>query len=395
MEEASAERPDLVVIARSARVLAVAGQASGYRVHACDQYGDLDTRQAATSFARIELGATQSVEEVLSRLEQVLPRGRGLLPLVYGAGFEASVPLLAAMQARFEVLGNGARLMEQVTTPALWFETLRRLELPYPETLLRFSAPLPDGAWLWKQAASSGGAHVVPAREMLAAAKPGYLQQRISGRSFALWFMADGHSARIMGALRHFRLQPDSGVPFRMSGAVTVSLPAELQPSLAQSVGRLTRNLGLVGINGIDFVVDRGGRWFLLELNPRPPGTLALYPDPTWLRWQVALSRGCMAVAEATLSEACSAAAQAVVYAPKPLTVPEGVAWADWMHDVPASGTEFETGQPLLTISAQATVPALACLTIRRRLHILSSLFNIWRSPASSSPAALCAATQQ
>ena len=67
---------------------------------------------------------------------------------------------------------------------------------------------------------------------------------------------------------------PTGRAPFRYGGAVgPLDLDAARADDVGRAVRRVTRELGLVGLNSADFLVSDDVAW-LVEVNPRPGATL-------------------------------------------------------------------------------------------------------------------------
>ena len=80
----------LIVIAQSARMLAQMAVDSGFEVIAIDCFADLDTRNLAVLSFKVESLALDDLQPVLEKLQE----DYGLMPIVYGSGFEHFVDLL-------------------------------------------------------------------------------------------------------------------------------------------------------------------------------------------------------------------------------------------------------------------------------------------------------------
>jgi predicted ATP-grasp superfamily ATP-dependent carboligase len=123
---------------------------------------------------------------------------------------------------------------------------------------------------------------------------------------------------------------------------------------------------GLIGLNGLDFI-HREGRWFVLELNPRPTATFELY-DPDYpdglFDWHLRACRGELPERAAT----CRAVrAHAVVYATSAGRTGPRFDFPDWCRDIPLPGTPFSPGDPVCTVHAAATTAHRAVALLRRR----------------------------
>src|SRR5579864_2980327 len=150
----SAEVPPALAVALSARALAAAAQRAGARVIALDLFGDEDTAAAADECFTVarrssplplwerEKSLAFDREALLEAVEQRRGKVSGL---VYGAGFEQDLSLLAALESRVSILGNRAGVVAAVKDPLGFAALLARLGAPHPETGLEAPA---DGEWL-------------------------------------------------------------------------------------------------------------------------------------------------------------------------------------------------------------------------------------------------------
>jgi uncharacterized protein len=120
------------------------------------------------------------------------------------------------------------------------------------------------------------------------------------------------------------------------------------------------------GLASLDFLLD-GDRVQVLELNPRPPASLALYPA-----WQpmAAHVRACLqGELPAPPSARQPVLGHEIVYARQPLRV--DTTRSAWLaaqahvHDLPGAGQRFEAGDPLCSVSASGGDPQ----AVRGRLH--------------------------
>jgi predicted ATP-grasp superfamily ATP-dependent carboligase len=98
-------------------------------------------------------------------------------------------------------------------------------------------------------------------------------------------FAADGRAARRLGVQR-LLVRPLGAHPFVYRGAVgPLALPAARLAAVDGALQALVREFGLRGLCSLDFVDDGEQAW-LLEVNPRPSASLALY-GPSWMRAHV------------------------------------------------------------------------------------------------------------
>lgn len=387
-QRVSVSPPVLVVAALSARLLARSARRAGWRVIALDLFGDSDTREAADAWHPIGDAATLQLDPL--RTYAALERASGIAGVIgwiAGSGFEACPQLLQASLPGLPLLGNPPHAFDAVRRPARFFATLAAHGIAFPET--RMQAPLETAGWLRKDARGTGGWHIRHAEthlDQFDEPDPDvYFQRHCRGRSMSALFVANGSSAIVLGINEQIvvpersqsRNQPRSqprGHPFTWRGAIgPVPVSANLAHKVQHAVQAIVAHSGLVGLNSLDFLVD-GERFFVLEVNPRPSATMALYEDET-LPPLVALHvRACRGEALGLALQGPRVArvrGSLVVFARTAHTVsPAFVAEAwrrGWCHDIPVAGSAIAAGTPLCSVSVDCP-PGSSADTVRAAL---------------------------
>jgi len=410
----------IAVAALSARMLTEAGCDGNYRTVALDLFGDADTRRVVQAWFPLGDPATLSIDgaALLAGLRRL--RACGAAGWVAGSGFESQPELLAAGAQILPLIGNPPDVVTRVRNPAAFFGRLAALGIPHPET--RGDCPASPFGWLRKDFASSGGREVrLALRERFdgngtaAAAsglRAGIHYQRITpGVPMSALFVADGRRSRLIGVNRQI-VRKFRDRPYVFCGCIgPVPLSAGARLTLEGVLDALAAEFGLRGVNGLDFLLD-GERLSVLELNPRPPASIALYRGALpggMLRAHVVASLdgelpdgqevpngGGAPATEAIVamtggggsSDSCAASADSlalrrgfeVVFASRRCAIGETAANAlarlGWCHDLPAAGTRFGPGDPVCTVSAAD--PSLAGVQARlaRRRRIIPSLLE-------------------
>jgi predicted ATP-grasp superfamily ATP-dependent carboligase len=252
------------------------------------------------------------------------------------------------------LLGNPPEVVRRSKDPEGFFPLLARLGIPHPETLTVAPPGFDGPGWLFKAIGGAGGGHVRPAQ---GPCPPGhYLQREFPGWPHSAVFLADGRRARVVS---YNEIRVPGGTPharFRYSGAMTIP-PPPLAPDIEQAIGALVPALGLVGLCGLDFLLDGDGGYAVLELNPRPTATFELWEDlyedgPGLFARHLEARRG--RLAKAARRDHRGVAAQAVLWASEALPVPGDLLWPDWARDRPVAGTLIRPGDPICTVHARA-----------------------------------------
>lgn len=325
-----------------------------------DWFADTDTEQSSAICCRVAGAGGFDADSVLQLAERHAPMGPNTA-LVYGGGFDSNPVLLDRLAAGRVLWGNAAETVREVKSPARFFALLDDLRIPYPESYLRRPAPERDSErWLSKRGASEGGTHV----QWTALPTPGaadgetYVQRFVAGPACSALFLANGVDAEIIGFNRLWTSAHDPDHPFRFAGARTWVRPGKrLCEDLGGHVLALTRALSLRGINSLDFIVEDQRRISVLEVNPRPSATMALYDaDYAGGLLQRHITACRIGVLD-TDSRVGAPRAFKILYAEQAGVIPAGFNWPAWCSDRPGGGAEIAAGHPVCSIQAEHPEP--------------------------------------
>lgn len=374
----------LVVAALSARTLAESARRGGWRVIALDLFGDVDTRRASACWRPIGDPADARIDP--ARLAAALADAAletDLAGWVAGSGFDApQAAAFAAAGTTLPRLGMAADVVAAVRDPATFFTTLDRLGLAHPEVRMR--PPHEPAGWLAKDAGGSGGWHIRAAADTGPA--PGVYWQRVHpGMPMSALFLADGRRAAIVG-LNRLLVRPLGARPYVYRGAIGPIDAPVLRARIAPALDALVPAFGLRGLASLDFLAD-GEQPVLLEINPRPSDTMALYDA----RWPGGLLRAHVDALDGRLPRCAPPGGDVrgheIVYAPHAGRIDAALAARlardRHAHDVPAPGTAFDADMPVCTVSAEgADVAGVLHGLARRRQAVVASLTSPQELPA-------------
>ncbi|QDT06788.1 ATP-grasp domain protein [Rubripirellula lacrimiformis] len=271
----------IVMVGASIRAAAQSAQRAGYLVHGMDLFGDQDTRQACSHFT--DLNDRDAIQAWMSEQDSNQP-------IVQVGGVSRIAERLGGAADR---LRPSLTRQAMVAAPANLKRWAESAGLHYPETVDVGDPRVADagGRWLTKSQDSSGGLGVRwfgPTDPDATA--PGLLQspsvQRwIPGRSMGATFMLGSRGAKLLGVCRSFHQSMVIGglrYPFVYAGSAgPFPCPSWIADRLVQMGNRIADATGLVGLCNLDFVLDRQGRTWLLEANPRWSGSSELIEHPS------------------------------------------------------------------------------------------------------------------
>jgi predicted ATP-grasp superfamily ATP-dependent carboligase len=375
-ERSLAEPEAYLIVALSGRALALAVRRSGRCAIVLDLFGDEDMRASADASLVVagDFDAGFDADALVAAAEALAPAASpARVGLSYAAGLEARPQLLTRLAAGRRLYGNTPETVARTKDPRTFFALLARLGIPYPE--ISYTMPSDPARWLTKRVGGSGGGHVEPA-EAGAAPVPGcYLQRRIEGRAVGVSFLADGRRSFVLGFGEQWSSPRPGSAAHRFGGLLQ---PADVSRRVADAIpsalDALVGELGLVGLNSLDLIVD-GDSFHVLEVNPRPGANLDIFDrdDSAGLfGWHVAACEGRL---PAQWSPPPKTTAMSVLYADRALQVPTHLSWPSWVADRPAPGARIECGAPICTIlAAGSSRPAVREAIAARTAFVFANL---------------------
>ena len=368
---------DLLIVALSGRALAQSACRANRKPYVIDVFADIDTCAVSRRCVRV---ATKDgcfvIDDLMEKVEFFCAMTRHC-GLVYGAGFEAVPDALDQLAGHYHYYGNSPRVMREVNDPENFFGLLDDLDIPHPE--IRFDPPELGSGWLVKKSGATGGGHVHPYHHELVSDGKHYCQRFISGPVMSALFLATGKTAVVLGFNTQWTAKRDVTSPFRYGGAMNrAELGIKQCSILTRHILRLVQQLGLRGLNSLDFIVDENEP-LVLELNPRPSATFELY-DYDFKRGLVqAHMQACQGylVASSNTVQHFQIRAHAIVYALQLLRIPKNIAWPSWSSDRPRGGIIIQPGEPVCSVFAHGERPE----RVKHLLQVRQAQINAMLSP--------------
>jgi uncharacterized protein len=354
-----ATRGHVLLAGVTTRALAVSAAKRGYRVTAVDAFGDLDLR-AVAELVRLP-GAGGPFRPGLAAGAVA---GVSASVVVYTSNFENDPSAVARLSQGRRLLGNPPAVLLRVRNPIELTRLLRSGNFAAPETRAspaRRSAG--HAAWLLKPRRSGGGhgirqwhlGHPVP--------RSWYLQERIVGVPGSIVFAADRRGAVTLGLSRQLVGDARLGVAgFRYCGSLLATRAAPLFPRQEELLERaaaiaalVTREFGLVGLNGIDFIA-RDGVPYPLEVNPRYSASMELVERAGDISLFEAHACACAGLLPLAPTLGNRVHGKAIVFARQDVRLGNTEGWLDQasLADVPQSGEKIRRGHPICTVFAEA-----------------------------------------
>jgi predicted ATP-grasp superfamily ATP-dependent carboligase len=344
----------VLIVGVSTRALAESASRAGYSCSTVDAFGDLDQKSLVPN-----IGLWRDRRRRYSAAAAVaLGRSAGDFA-AYVGNLENHPAAVRRLARGRQLWGNTPATLLRARDPVAVGEVVRRAGGRVPLTLRPDQAPhAPAGVrWLRKPRHGGGGSGV---REWSGGPPPApheLVQERIEGVLASASFVADGQRAVVLGIARGLAGDPAFGARgHRYCGSVyPFSADQALLDRMSAIAEVATAAFGLVGLNGIDFVL-REGEPYVLEINPRYCASMELIERGRGISMFEAHVAGCgHALPAPARVVPRDVLGKAVVYARRDVVVGDSRPWLqrDDVRDVPFPGDHIRRGQPVCTVFAR------------------------------------------
>lgn len=360
----------------STRALAQSAVRAGYAVTSLDFFGDSDQPEGARVFSLVRDLHQPPTLMNLAREASALAAEVDMV--VVESGLE-NEPAFFEMLPPEKMLGNSLESIRGVRDPHQLKSALDGTGMQFPDTYTQGMALPQSGRYLRKDLTHSGGMGVTEWDPACLLSDCELLQEFIEGKLSSACFIADGKQAKLLGISRQFAGEKAlNAPPFAWCGNVTIPGTGQIKEIVESAVQVLTRTFGLVGLNGIDFIIRDGIPW-LIEVNPRPTASFELNQRALRVnafQLHVDACRG-------NLPETIPAApddmcyGKGILYANEDVRVGSTIGWSrQAIADVPHPGEEIPVGAPVCTLLARGTSPEKCWQKILAKANWLRSTFR-------------------
>lgn len=351
---------DLLVVGHNVRHVACSASRAGHKVLAADCYSDLDMVDAVWKAARLECDPKDPEDLVRGYREFIRESLEVFAPdaLVLGPGLEE-------MRAKdIRVLNNRPEKIEKVSDKLWLFRWLEKRGYPTPSTKPleerdelkgRFIMVKPrKGAGGWKNRLVQAGQDVESSGEDLIA------QEWVAGKPASVSVMSNGDEAVAISVNEQLIGEPWLGATgFRYCGNVVPLEGYKKAAHMAKMAEEIVADLGLVGSNGVDFLLTQEG-FAVLEVNPRFQGSLDAVEQSIGMNiFQAHLEsfEGTLPKSLLKKPSAQKTAARVVLFAERDLKIEQDLRKISerskcWVADIPKPGSIVEKEGPLVSILA-------------------------------------------
>jgi hypothetical protein len=342
----------VLIVGVSTRAAADSAARAGFDVTAIDAFGDLGQhpRVRALSMAR-DLGRRFTAPAVARAARAI--EGDAV---AYLSNFENHPAAVRALAAGRTLLGNSPEVLRRVRDPRELARVLGSLGFAVPEGERLLLKPL-----------RSGGGQGVRAWRPGTPVPGGYhLQPLVDGVPGSISFVAAGGRSVPLAVCRQLIGESAFGASgYRYCGSILERCDRALLERAGALADAVSAAYGLVGVNGIDFVV-RDGVPVAIEINPRWSASMELVDRasgaPVFAAHAAACTSGELPASDEAAPPPAAAFGKAIVFARRAVTVGGTGSWLedDGVRDVPRPGESIAAGRPVCSVFATG-IDGAAC----------------------------------
>jgi len=363
----------ILVVGISVRAMVESAVRSGYPVIALDVFGDRDLRELTKSYSlHHDLRSVYSAGALYQASKRI-----SFDAVAYTSNLENHPEILARFGEEHRIIGNSPQVVAAVRNWADLLDNLRNAGFLVPETIFEAETRPVDTHCRWlRKPILSGGGHATnfyspetqyPFGNENGFCDPGFmLQQYIPGRPCSASFVANGSGCTVVGIAEQLvGMQQFGAKNFLYSGNL-LPIPETMDSGnvILNKVRRLaeflTKEYGLVGLNGFDFIL-KGDEIYFTEVNPRYTASMEIieiaYELPIFQLHMQSILDGKLPEfdLEAELNQG-KYFGKSYLYAEKDVTMPDTEKWsAGEIHDIPLTGETIRRGSPVCTILASGS----------------------------------------
>ncbi|MFA4934294.1 MAG: ATP-grasp domain-containing protein [Candidatus Methanoperedens sp.] len=354
----------VLVIANSARSIVCSARKAGYTVFAIDRFGDVDMRKCVDKSLLLGPGEETRIHKLAAAFGDVND-------VILGPGFE---------HLEFKKIFNNPRdVMEKVNDKSLLPAELESLGIPHPETESIDKAHCLGFPLMIKPKSGSGGIRNVVAKneEELALfsdrsdACEFIAQEFVEGIPCSASVISTGDDAVVVALNEQLIGVPWlTRLPFAYCGNIT-PFHSKFSSEMIDYAKRLALEFGLVGSNGIDFILT-GKNVQVIEVNPRFQGSLDTVELSTGINIFDAHIKSFAGELPQVREPVCFAA-KTILYADKKAVMNKKLSEAliKYMNtgqaaDVPQAGLVVQPDGPVTTMLSTAKTRRLALEKVKK-----------------------------
>lgn len=370
---------NILVIGIDVVSLATSATKAGYKVYAVDYFGDQDLKRVCheslsiiKQTPRISCGqlSTNFNPEALLQLTTRLLKKNVIDATLLSIGLDDSPDVLCELNDVIPILGNHPHVIERIRDKMEFFQELKRLEIPHPETAMaenfeeaRKKAKDVGYPILVKPSKGFGGVGIRkvqgPKKLKKAFQDASLIDEKVLIQEYIPGTPASGSLISSTNKTITLTLNEQLlGVnefgqeePFGYCGNVVPLVTTRSVTNRCKNIAeRITSHFSLIGSNGIDLVISKESIPYVVEVNPRFQATLECVERVLGINMVEAHTKTCLQRKLPTIVKKTAVfCTRLVLFAPQRSVVPDLSVFEE-VRDIPIPEVIIEKGEPVCSI---------------------------------------------
>ena len=358
---------------------ATSARKAGYKVYAVDYFGDQDLKRVcheSLSIVKQTPGvtcgqlSTNFNPEALLQLTRELLKKNAIDATLLSTGLDDSPDVLFELNDMIPILGNHPHVIERIRNKMEFFQELKRLGIPHPETAMaenfeetRKKAKDIGYPVLVKPSRGFAGVGIRKAhgpKELKQAFRDASLidekvliQEHVSGTPASVSLISSTNETIALTVNEQLLGVSEVGQeePFGYCGNVVPLVATRAVIDKCKGIAeRITSHFGLVGSNGVDLVVSKEGIPYVVEVNPRFQGTLECVERVLGINMVEAHVKACLqGILPTIVKKPAVFCTRLILFAPQRSMVPDLNAFEE-VRDISLPKVIIEKGEPVCSI---------------------------------------------
>lgn len=370
----------VLVVGFNVRPLARSAKRGGYRVLAVDFWGDLDLEEWADEYyavldqqpdQRPDRPNTPTVEALVKGAQQILEEYGPVDYILASGGFDDHPEAWNQLGNLGTLVGNTPEGMQAARNRALTQETAKRVGAAIPRSYeiseisqFQWATNQLELPILAKPKHGSGGFHSrilrtdedidhYSVRHRPSLQEPILVQELIHGIDASVSLLSTGQEVQTVSVNEQLIGLPELGkarTKAYCGNIVPLKAPAKIVKTLKTISEDICSYLKLIGSNGIDYVIDKKGTPFFMEINPRIQATieaLELVTNSNVATMHIDAWKGALPTEPPIPKAYC---VRIIVYAKTQCQIPN-LSNIPGVVDIPIPGSHANSGDPICTVN--------------------------------------------
>ncbi len=366
---------NLLVIGIDTTFIAASAKKAGYNVFAVDYFNEIDLKGVCKDYKSAikhykGIGALFNPHAFFEAAEE-LSKTYYVDAILLSSGLDDWFDILYELNGIAPILGNTPNIIRKVREKQEFFNHLKELGIPHPETVaVRSVSEAKEAACdigypvILKPTVGFGGVGIRAAlspsevekafSQASKIADEVVVQKLIKGVHASISLLASEKEVKILSINEQLLGLPSvfQCEPFGYCGNI---VPLQITKLLFEKcrfiAEKIALHFGLLGSNGIDIVISEDGTPYVVEVNPRFQGTLGCVEKVLGINLVDAHVKACLYNELPTIKQRSNFWTRLILYAPSRIVAPD-LTTLSRVRNIPPPHSIIEEGEPLCSVLA-------------------------------------------